>query len=65
MSERAAVCTDCDLSSTRNKVVFGEGNPDAPLVFVGEGPGQNEDATGRPFVGRAGILLDECLARTA
>jgi len=42
-------------------VVFGEGNPEAPLVFVGEGPGQNEDATGRPFVGRAGILLDECL----
>ena len=61
VAERASVCTDCDLSSTRSKVVFGEGNPDAPLVFVGEGPGQNEDATCRPFVGRAGILLDECL----
>lgn len=57
----ASVCTRCDLQATRNKVVFGEGNPDAPLVFVGEGPGQNEDATGRPFVGRAGVLLDECL----
>jgi uracil-DNA glycosylase family 4 len=57
----AAVCTRCDLHATRSKVVFGEGNPDAPLVFVGEGPGQNEDATGRPFVGRAGVLLDECL----
>jgi DNA polymerase len=40
---------------------MGEGNPNAPLVFVGEGPGQNEDATGRPFVGRAGALLDECM----
>ena len=37
VGERASVCTDCDLSSTRNKVVFGEGNPDAPLVFVGYG----------------------------
>jgi uracil-DNA glycosylase family protein len=62
VAERAAVCTACELAETRNKVVFGEGNPDAPLVFVGEGPGQHEDATGRPFVGRAGALLDECLA---
>jgi DNA polymerase len=61
VAEPASVCTACDLSATRNKVVFGEGNPNAPLVFVGEGPGQNEDATGRPFVGRAGVLLDECL----
>jgi uracil-DNA glycosylase family 4 len=61
VAEPAYVCTACDLSATRNKVVFGEGNPNAPLVFVGEGPGQNEDATGRPFVGRAGVLLDECL----
>ncbi len=61
LGEAASVCTRCDLSATRNSVVFGEGNPNAPLVFVGEGPGQNEDATGRPFVGRAGILLDECL----
>jgi DNA polymerase len=42
-------------------VVFGEGNPATPLVIIGEGPGANEDATGRPFVGRAGSLLDECL----
>lgn len=61
LGEQAAVCTRCDLSKTRGHVVFGEGNPEAPLVFVGEGPGQNEDATGRPFVGRAGVLLDECL----
>lgn len=61
VADAASVCVRCDLQATRNKVVFGEGNPNAPLVFVGEGPGQNEDATGRPFVGRAGILLDECL----
>jgi DNA polymerase len=41
--------------------VFGEGNPDTPLVLVGEGPGEHEDATGRPFVGRAGALLDQVL----
>jgi len=56
-------CTRCGLSRNRTQVVFGEGNPAAPLVFVGEGPGENEDATGRPFVGRAGKLLDEVLRR--
>ena len=61
LAEEASVCTACDLSATRTKVVFGEGNPESPLAFVGEGPGQHEDATGRPFVGRAGALLDECL----
>src|SRR5579871_3488654 len=61
VAARAAVCTACDLAKTRANVVFGEGNPEAPLMLIGEGPGQNEDATGRPFVGRAGILLDECL----
>jgi uracil-DNA glycosylase len=57
----ASVCTACGLSKTRTQVVFGEGNPEAPLMLIGEGPGQNEDATGRPFVGRSGVLLDECL----
>ncbi len=61
VAERASVCVACDLSKTRSKVVFGEGNPEAPLMLIGEGPGQNEDATGRPFVGRSGVLLDECL----
>lgn len=61
VAERAAVCTACDLAKTRTHVVFGEGNPEAPLMLIGEGPGQNEDATGRPFVGRSGVLLDECL----
>ncbi len=55
-------CTRCDLSGMRRNVVFGEGNPNSPLVIIGEGPGQHEDATGRPFVGRAGALLDEALA---
>ncbi len=62
MRQEALVCTNCDLAHTRRNVVFGEGNPDTPLVIIGEGPGQNEDATGRPFVGRAGALLDEALA---
>jgi uracil-DNA glycosylase len=57
----ASVCTACGLAKTRTQVVFGEGNPEAPLMLIGEGPGQNEDATGRPFVGRSGVLLDECL----
>ena len=58
----ALQCSRCELSETRRNVVFGEGNPNTPLMIVGEGPGANEDATGRPFVGRAGALLDECLA---
>ena len=50
-------CTRCGLCEKRQQIVFGEGNPEAPLVFVGEGPGADEDRTGRPFVGRAGELL--------
>src|ERR1051326_8190867 len=61
LGKAASTCTACNLSDSRTNVVFGEGNPSAPLVFVGEGPGQQEDATGRPFVGRAGQFLDECL----
>jgi len=61
MAEQASVCPACDLSKTRTKVVFGDGNADSPLMLIGEGPGANEDATGLPFVGRAGKLLDEAL----
>lgn len=61
LREKASVCVACDLCEKRTNVVFGEGNPNSPLVIVGEGPGENEDKTGRPFVGRAGQLLDECL----
>ncbi len=55
-------CTRCPLSKTRKNIVFGEGNPSARLMFVGEGPGADEDATGRPFVGRAGQLLTKMIA---
>jgi DNA polymerase len=54
-------CTLCDLSKTRTNVVFGEGNPNARLMFIGEGPGAEEDKTGRPFVGRAGKLLTKII----
>lgn len=54
-------CKDCGLAERRRNVVFGEGNPSSPLVLVGEGPGDTEDETGRPFVGRAGQLLDKAL----
>ena len=52
-------CTQCPLCKSRTQTVFGEGNPDAGLMFVGEGPGQNEDRQGRPFVGRAGEMLNK------
>jgi uracil-DNA glycosylase family 4 len=55
-------CTLCRLHETRTKAVPGEGNPDTEVVFVGEGPGYNEDREGRPFVGRAGALLVKFLA---
>lgn len=50
-------CGTCRLRETRNKVVFGEGSPEAVVVFIGEGPGREEDLSGRPFVGRSGKLL--------
>lgn len=54
-------CTSCDLSKTRRNVVFGSGNPKASLMFIGEAPGQEEDAQGLPFVGRAGQLLTKII----
>jgi uracil-DNA glycosylase family 4 len=54
-------CTRCKLSATRNKIVFGVGDPHAELLFVGEGPGADEDAQGEPFVGRAGQLLNNMI----
>ena len=55
-------CRLCRLCEQRTHTVFGEGSPDARLVFIGEGPGQNEDQTGRPFVGRAGELLNKMIS---
>src|ERR1039457_2737200 len=58
-------CRRCRLWEARNKIVFGVGNPQSPLVFVGEGPGADEDAQGIPFVGRAGQLLTQMIENTA
>ena len=54
-------CTRCELCRGRTQTVFGEGDADADLMFIGEGPGQTEDELGRPFVGRAGELLDRMI----
>ncbi len=60
--EQARGCTKCpQLAAARQTVVFGSGNADADLMFVGEAPGKNEDEQGRPFVGRAGKLLEQLL----
>lgn len=61
MYEVARQCKACDLCRTRNSVVLFRGNPKAKLMIIGEGPGQNEDEQGVPFVGRAGQLLDKIL----
>jgi DNA polymerase len=58
----ASTCTLCRLSSGRTQVVFGDGNPDADVMFVGEGPGFHEDRQGIPFVGAAGQLLNQLLS---
>ncbi len=55
-------CTKCKLCENRTNTVFGEGDPEADLLFIGEGPGENEDLSGRPFVGKAGGLLDKMIA---
>ena len=54
-------CQKCELGASRTNLVFGDGNPNAEIMFVGEGPGQQEDRTGTPFVGPAGQLLDRML----
>jgi uracil-DNA glycosylase len=60
-AKEVSVCRHCRLCESRTRTVFGEGDPDAKIVFIGEGPGENEDQTGRPFVGRAGQLLDKMI----
>ena len=58
LKQQCLQCENCGLAKTRTNVVFGVGNPESPLVFVGEGPGEQEDLQGEPFVGPAGQLLD-------
>ncbi|MBQ3356814.1 MAG: uracil-DNA glycosylase [Oscillospiraceae bacterium] len=62
LREKCLSCRSCPLAATRTKVVFGVGPAPSDIVFVGEGPGQQEDLTGEPFVGAAGRLLDDMLS---
>ena len=61
LRRETADCRLCSLHQSRTKVVFGEGNPDAEIMFVGEAPGRDEDLAGRPFVGTAGVLLTKII----
>ena len=61
LERRCLSCQKCALADTRTNVVFGKGPRDAKILFIGEGPGENEDLQGEPFVGRGGQLLDEML----
>ena len=61
IAEQVCLCRRCELGNLRTNAVPGEGNPNAMIAFVGEAPGADEDAQGRPFVGRAGQLLDKII----
>lgn len=61
LQQTALSCRECKLCETRNNVVFGVGPKTAPVMFIGEGPGENEDIQGEPFVGRGGQFLDKLL----
>lgn len=63
LREEIGDCKRCKLSIKRKNIVFGEGNPASRLMFIGEGPGEEEDIQGRPFVGKAGILLDRLIEK--
>jgi DNA polymerase len=63
LREEIGDCKRCELSSGRKNIVFGEGSPDARLIFIGEGPGREEDLQARPFVGDAGILLTRLIEK--
>jgi uracil-DNA glycosylase len=62
MTAHCSQCQRCELGSTRTNAVISRGNPNAKIMIIGEGPGENEDLTGKPFVGKAGQLLDQILA---
>jgi len=61
IADEVRLCRECDLGSSRTNAVPGEGHPNARIMFIGEAPGADEDAQGRPFVGRAGKLLDKII----
>lgn len=61
IAAEARICTKCRLAKTRTQVVWGSGNPNADLMFIGEAPGRDEDLKGEPFVGRAGQLLTDII----
>src|SRR5258708_7629602 len=61
IEQEALTCTRCPLAEGRTNVVFGVGDPHARLMFIGEGPGRDEDLKGEPFVGRSGQLLDRLM----
>lgn len=63
LREEIGECTRCPLSCMRKNIVFGEGNPGAGLMFIGEGPGEEEDIQARPFVGKAGVLLTRLIEK--
>jgi DNA polymerase len=62
LEAEVAACTKCELHATRTNTVFSRGNPASPLCFIGEAPGEDEDLQGKPFVGRAGQLLDRMIS---
>ncbi len=62
VAEQAQRCRQCALAQERSRVVWADGNPETRIMFIGEGPGQQEDQEGKPFVGAAGQLLDKMLA---
>jgi len=64
LKEQVEICEKCDLCKTRNNVVFGSGNMNSKIVFVGEAPGKNEDEQGLPFVGRSGKLLTDIIEKS-
>jgi DNA polymerase len=63
LQQAVSICTKCKLHTTRTQTVFGEGSPNAQILFIGEGPGVQEDLSGRPFVGRAGELLTRLIEK--
>lgn len=62
LNDKLNTCQQCPLGATRTNLVFGRGSEEAPIMFIGEGPGEQEDLKGEPFVGRAGQLLDKIIA---